>query len=171
MRILVAIPHYFDMSRAADGAAWHGSLAGDPAPRIEALSACVSALHQLFGGPQVIIDIINRETRPANNRFVATKLDVIICTTKGQHLLPRLSLDRTAFLHHPVDVEPPLLGFECHAALHERLGDYDYYAYLEDDLIIRDPWFFAKLAWFHGQLGGAQCSCRTVMRLRELGWL
>jgi hypothetical protein len=33
------------------------------------------------------------------------------------------------------------------------LGDYDYYVYLEDDLISRDPWLFVKLGWFTAQLG------------------
>ena len=57
------------------------------------------------------------------------------------------------FEHRPTRAEPLLLGFECHAALSERLGAYDYYAYLEDDLIVRDPWFFVKLAWFTGHVG------------------
>lgn len=153
MRILVAIPHFFDLSCQARRAPGHGALAGDPAPRIEALSACIASLHQLFGGPQVLIDIARREAKDANAHFAAAKLDVVICTTRGQHLLARLPLDKSAFWHHPTDAEPLLLGFECHAALYERLGDYDYYCYLEDDLIIRDPWFFAKLGWFHGQVG------------------
>ncbi len=153
MRILAAIPHFFDLSREVRRAPEHGALAGDPGPRIEALSACVSALHQLFGGPQVVIDIARREAKDANARFAAAKLDVVVCTTRGQHLLSRVTLDKSALRHHPTDAEPLLLGFECHAALYERLGEYDYYCYLEDDLIIRDPWFFAKLGWFHGQVG------------------
>jgi hypothetical protein len=155
MRILVAIPHFFDASGEVRRAPEHGALAGQPGPRIEALSACVSALHQLFGGPQVIIDIARREAKDANAQLATAKLDVIVCTTRGQHLLSRLPLDRDALRHHPTDVEPPLLGFECHAALYERLGDYDYYCYLEDDLIIRDPWFFAKQGWFQRQVGPA----------------
>src|SRR5262249_279910 len=51
------------------------------------------------------------------------------------------------------DAEPMLLGFECHAALRERRGQYDYYGYLEDDLILHDPWFFAKLASFDKAVG------------------
>ena len=56
-------------------------------------------------------------------------------------------------MHQPTDAEPLLLGFECHAALHERIGDYDYYCYLEDDLVVTDPWLFAKLSWFRDQVG------------------
>ena len=160
---LVAIPHFFDLTREVHHAPGHGSLLGDPAPRIEALSACVSALHQLFGGPQVIIDIARREAKAANDRLAAAKLDVVVCTTRGQHLLSRLPLDRDALQHHPTDAEPPLLGFQCHAALYERLGDYDFYGYLEDDLILHDPWFFAKLGWFQGQVGpGAVLSTQPL---------
>jgi hypothetical protein len=155
MRILVAIPHYFDLNREPLRAPGHGALLGDPAPRIESLAACVSSLHQLFGGPQVMIDIARREAKGANSHIGATKLDVVICTTKGQHLLSRLPLDRGAFSHYPTDAAPLLLGFECHAALYERLGDYDYYCYLEDDLIVRDPWFFAKQRWFTAQVGAS----------------
>jgi hypothetical protein len=76
---------------------------------------------------QVIIDIAWREAKVANVQFAAAKLDVVVCTTRGQHFLSRLSLDRSALRHHSTDAEPPLLGFECHTVLNERLGDYDYY--------------------------------------------
>ena len=92
MRILAAIPHFFDLSRKVCHAPEHGSLTGDPEARIEALTACVSALHQQFGGPQVIIDISRREAKEANTRFAAAKLEVVVCTTRGQHLLSRVPL-------------------------------------------------------------------------------
>ncbi|WP_165219282.1 calcium-binding protein [Aquisphaera insulae] len=153
MRILVAIPHYFDAAGSSPESFRHGSLSRDPAPRAAALTACLSALRQTFDGPQVMIDLATRRAVPANHRFVASKLDIVVCTTRGCHLLSGLSIPRDDYMHQPADVEPLLLGFECHAALHERIGDYDYYAYLEDDLVVTDPWFFAKLAWFHDQVG------------------
>jgi hypothetical protein len=33
------------------------------------------------------------------------------------------------------------------------LGQYDYYCFMEDDLILRDPLFFNKLRWFTRQTG------------------
>lgn len=42
-----------------------------------------------------------------------------------------------------------MLPFECQRVLRDNLGRYDYYVYLEDDLILHDPWFFAKLLWFN----------------------
>ena len=44
--------------------------------------------------------------------------------------------------------QPRLLGYECHEVLASRSGAYDWYCYLEDDLLIRDPLFFEKLRWF-----------------------
>jgi hypothetical protein len=153
MRILVAIPHYFDTEGDSSGAFRHGSLAQNPTTRVEALSACISALRQMFATPQVVIDIAARRGVPVNQRFVASKLDIVVCTTRGRHLLPRLALPPNSFVHQPTDAEPLLLGFECHAALYERIGDYDYYCYLEDDLVVTDPWLFAKLSWFRAQVG------------------
>ena len=92
---------------------------------------------------------------PANLALAPNTLDIVVCTTRGQHVLPGVPLPAGAFRHRPTDAEPRLLGFECHAALHECIGEYDYYGYMEDDLIVRDPWFFAKLAWFDGQVGPA----------------
>lgn len=153
MRILAAIPHFFNRSgRASGDGRRHGSLAGDPAERVAALSACIASLHQLFGRQQCLIDVSRKAARPANHSLVG-EVDVVVCTTRGQHLLERLALPASAFRHQPAEAEPLLLGFECHAVLREGLGRYDYFAYLEDDLITHDPWLFAKLAWFNSHLG------------------
>ncbi len=80
---------------------------------------------------------------------------MVVCTTGDQHALEHLSVDPVTFTHYPTDAEPSLLGFECQAVLGARRGHYDYYGYLEDDLIVRDPWFFLKLAWFSRKLGDA----------------
>jgi hypothetical protein len=153
MQILAAIPHYY----AAPGAAspdgrWHGSVGQHAQARVEALSACIQALHQLYGPAQHIIDQATRVALPANDQ-VAGRIDVVVCTTGANHLLDSLALPDGSLNHHPTECSPTLLGFECHAVLRDRLGGYDYYAYLEDDLIARDPWLFVKLGWFTEQLG------------------
>jgi hypothetical protein len=148
MRLLFAIPHYFDPS--AGGA--HGSLGGDAGDRAQLLENCIAGLHQHFGRPQCEIDIARRTTVPTNLATAVT-LDVVVCTTGSAHLLHRLSLGPAYFTQQSTAAEPRLLGFECHAALRDRLGAHDYYCYLEDDLLIRDPWFFVKLRWFTSQFG------------------
>jgi hypothetical protein len=32
-------------------------------------------------------------------------------------------------------------------------ADYEYFGFMEDDLILSDPWFFQKLFWFNNELG------------------
>jgi hypothetical protein len=153
LQILVAIPHYYGAPSAspADGV-WHGSVGGDPSPRVAALSACIASLHQLYGPAQFIIDQATRVARCANEQ-VSGRVDVVVCTTGANHLLGRLTLPSASYSHRATGCPPRLLGFECHAVLRDRLGSYDYYAYLEDDLIARDPWLFVKLQWFTQQLG------------------
>ncbi len=75
-----------------------------------------------------------------------------VVTSRGHDLLgdcrPRCSFDQVN-----LDVELFSLPFECHALLRDNLGKYDYYCYLEDDLILHDPWLFDKLRWFNQQFG------------------
>jgi hypothetical protein len=152
MRILATIPHYFHAGGGPGGERLHGSQAKDPTPRLRALAACVNALHHLFSSQQCVIDIARRTTRPANPE-AAGQIDVVVCTTRGHHVLGQLAVDRSFYRHHATNAEPKLLGFECQAVLRDHLGRYDYYCYLEDDLILHDPWFFRKLAWFNRQVG------------------
>jgi hypothetical protein len=148
MRLLFAIPHYFD----PEGQGSHGSLRGNPEPRIRALADCLATLRQQFGRPQCEIDIARKTTVPANYA-TAVHLDVVVCTTGADHLLDRLPIGPEYYIHQRTAALPRLLGFECHAVLRDRLGDCDYYCYLEDDLLIRDPLLFVKLKWFTDQFG------------------
>jgi hypothetical protein len=137
MRLLAAIPHYYQPPGASstDGRS-HGSLADPPGNRAVALSYCIAALHQLYGPSQHIIEQVTRVAHPANMQL-AGQVDVIVCTTGQRHVLDHLMIPADSYIHHPTNCPPPFLGFECHAVLRERLGDYEYYAYLEDDLIAR----------------------------------
>jgi hypothetical protein len=148
MRIIFTIAHFFKPSNEGR----HASQRKDPQPRLQALIKSLTALHQLFGKSQSIINIAQRLAFPVN-QSQSHELDIIICTTKDHHLLNQLSLASHLYKHHPTNVEPLLLGFECQAVLQSCLGQYDYYCFLEDDLIIYDPWFFIKLNWFTQQAG------------------
>jgi hypothetical protein len=118
-----------------------------------ALSSCVAAIHQLFGEHQYLINQETLAAEPAN-RNVTAEADVVICTTGPFHLLDRLPIPQSGFRHHATVAHPPLLGYECHDVLRAGLAaGYEYFAYLEDDLILTDPWFFKKLDWFNNELG------------------
>jgi hypothetical protein len=153
MRILFTIAHYFTPSgrRASDGRP-HGSLGKKPEPRVEALSACIRSLHENFGSRQVMMEPTRLVARPVN-QWTAGSIDVVICTTRNCHVLDRLPIPANHFTHHGTDAEPMLLGFECQRVLRDRLGGYDYFCFLEDDLVLHDPWFFRKLGWFSARTG------------------
>jgi hypothetical protein len=148
MRIIFTIAHFFKPSDKGR----HASQQKDPRPRLEALAKSIISLHQLFAKSQSIINIAQRIAFPANQPQ-CHKLDIVICTTQNNHLLNQLSVPSHLYRHHASNAEPILLGFECQAVLQTCLGQYDYYCFLEDDLIIHDPWFFIKLSWFTQQAG------------------
>lgn len=145
MKILFTVAHYFkpqadprygSQSKAKEGA------------RVQALRACVTSLHQLFGQAQAVLRISDRQAIVAND-LLAAKVDVVVCTAGDDHLLGRIGLPAHALVHQRTDAQPLQLGYECHAVLGAALGRYDYYCFLEDDLILRDPLFFTKLHWFN----------------------
>jgi hypothetical protein len=153
MRILITIPHYVNPDGPlADAGRVHGSTAGEPNARVDALTNCLDSLRQIFDPNQRLIIVKDKSTRLVNEQL-ANAIDIVICTTKGRHQLEQLRLAADAYEHLATDAEPLLLGFECQRVLRDRLGDYDYYGYMEDDLVIRDPWFFVKLRWFTDQVG------------------
>lgn len=147
MRLLVVIPHYFYPQGTH---ARHASGKPNAAARVQALAACISALHVHFGTPQHSIHIGARRVIPSNAPYT---LNIVICTTKNRHVLNHLPLPPGLFTHQPVQTEPLYLGFACHQILRENLGQYDYYAYLEDDLIVQDALLLDKILWFRTQAG------------------
>jgi hypothetical protein len=151
MRILFTIPHYF---KPATG--FYGSARANPDARIAALTRALEAIHSNFGHRQGLLNPAIRRLDDTNNQMGATA-DVVICTTRGEHLAA--DLPAGLFSEHATDAEPMLLGYECHDVLGQNLGRYDYYCYLEDDIEIADPWFFRKLAWF-----GAKASDRALLQ-------
>lgn len=147
MRILFAIPHYF-----APQGGTHASQRAARQVRLQALTACLSALHTTFGAPHGQIDIAQRRALPANQHN-AHHIQVHLLTDGEHHLLDDCPLPDTLYTHQVQSVPALHLGFACQRHLAENLGDFDYYVYLEDDLILLDPLFFQKLAWFTLQAG------------------
>jgi hypothetical protein len=151
MRILFTIPHYYHYEAGGQFC----SLTQEPQVRMTAVATCLSALWNTFGREQRMLHIARRAAIPAN-QDLSHEFDVVVCTTRGHHLLDQLPTHARLCTHHATQVEPLLLGFECQAVLRDALGRYDYYAYLEDDLILLDPCFFHKLAWFD-RMTGFEC--------------
>ena len=149
MKLLFAIPHY--CSRVGTPVEKYGSRNLGPVERGAALARCVVSLHQTFGTSQAIIQVGDRKTIPAN-QSMSHQVRVLIVTTGDSHAVAESQLPTDLFDQIDVDVPPMELGFACHRALAEQGHDSDYCCYLEDDLVITDPWWFAKLAWFNRHL-------------------
>jgi hypothetical protein len=104
-------------------------------------------MHSVFGNLQKI-ENLDRLTHTEANRAIAGEVDVVVCVTGKAHLLDGCPWE-ALFERRISNCQPEMLGFECEAVLRDRLGSYDFYGYVEDDLIIRDPWFFEKLRLFN----------------------
>jgi hypothetical protein len=148
MRLLFVIPHYF---KGLDPAATNRSHRAEArTERLHALVATVAALHQNFGGGHGL-DHFNRVAwqNPASDR-----VDIVICTAGSAHLLDGAPQMRPWYRQHATAADPAMLGFECHRLLAEARGRYDYYGYVEDDIVLTDPLFFRKRRLFD-RLAGA----------------
>ncbi len=72
---------------------------------------------------------------------------------RDHNILPLLGLAPETFEIEYVTGKAPWIPFHAQSLLRDRLGSYDFYCYLEDDIIIRDPAFFEKLLWFQNTFG------------------
>jgi hypothetical protein len=149
-RLLFVIPHCFNPG-AGTGTR---SSTSAPKTRSSALARSVATLHQAFGVHQYSIDVSQSDVtaQPVSDPMRGS-VDVVICTTRGLHLLQDPLLPGDAYTHSERDVEPELLGFECRTVLADAFGEYDYYCFLEDDVMVSDPLFFVKLGWFNDCTG------------------
>lgn len=144
MKILITIPHYYNESKQSI----HGS-GKSPQPRMKALSACLFNIYSLFSLAQYMLDIRDKKAVKVNNDYTHS-IDVIICTTGDKHLLNQANIPNNFYAHHKSKLEnPKYLGFECQKILKGNLDKYDYYCFMEDDLIIQDSYFFEKIKWFN----------------------
>ena len=150
MRILLAIVHHWN----PEGGGAHGSLRKDPAPRVEAFQQQLLALQRL-GLRQAQLNMAAMEAQPVNEQL-QHQIEIKVITDGEHHILDRVA-PPYKHLFQMVVAEPATpkhLGFEAQRFLASRLQDaYDLYGYLEDDLVIHDPWFFRKIDWFRRLVG------------------
>lgn len=150
MRILLAIVHHWN----PEGGGRHASLRPDPGPRLEAFEQQLLALQRL-GRRQAQLNITAMAAQPAN-QAVQNDIQIAVITDGEHHLIDRLHGSYHG-LYTLVLTAPPTarhLGFEAQRFLASRLeAGFDLYGYLEDDLVIHDPWFFQKIDWFARAFG------------------
>jgi len=148
-RILFVIVHYFN----PHGNGSLGSLRNDPPGRANALGNSITSLHDLFNKRTISLDYRSTYlSRPANTDFSYT-IEILVLTTQGMTVFDYLSINPDLFEEVPTTADPLKLGFEVNRLFQEQRGHYDWYVYLEDDIILHDPLFFLKLRWFESTVG------------------
>jgi hypothetical protein len=154
-KVLVVIPHY-----CGKGNGLYGSTGGDTKARSAILERVIEGIHVSLGSRQAFLLWLEQHVPGKGNGRVIhaneafrSAMDVIVCTTGENHLIPSLGTPAGLYRQQPTGAEPMKLGFACHEVLRAAIGRYDWYCYLEDDLLITDPCFFTKLEWFVKQFG------------------
>jgi hypothetical protein len=145
MRLLIIVPHYFNPDPA--GNSLYGSCLPDPVSRIAGLNAAIVGLHRYFGPNHYGLNGRRLEGHEPS------VLDIVIVTVQGKNVLEWIGITPQHYEVVHFGGDPMMLGFEVHRIMRERAGAYDYYGYMEDDLIIDDPAFFHKLSWFQSCFG------------------
>jgi hypothetical protein len=148
MRILLVMPHFF--GEPIPDATNRSRLASARTERLRALVASICGPHQAMGTGTYGLD--HGQARAQRSRS-GQRIDLVICTTRNAHLLDEIRALRTLFQHHPTDAEPMMLGFECHKVMRQARGRYDYYGFIEDDVVLTDPLFFRKRRLFDQRFG------------------
>jgi hypothetical protein len=140
MRILVTIAHYFKT----------GQTAHRPLTKIAALNAQIVGLHRYFGSRRLSFNPQDPQATVAS----VYGLDIVIITQRDANLLDQVGINSNAFSVEYCDLDQPmLLPFEAQRIMRDRVGQYDVYAYMEDDLVVDDPAFFEKIVWFSREFG------------------
>ena len=150
MRILIVIPHYF--KGKADPTVNRSTQIGARAERLHALVASISSLHQALGNSTYGLDHGLRTAWPLTPEGPHA-LDIVVITSGKDHLVHELAPLHRMFRHHATDVDPLMLGFEGHKLLRDARGKYDYYGYVEDDIVIVDPLLLRKRRLFDRTFG------------------
>ena len=163
MRILITIVHHWN----PDGNGNHASLRKDPRPRLQALHDQLLHLRRL-GTQQGVLNIRDKAVNNANQNL-RHHFTVRLVTDGEHHVLDQLDPGHQRWIEHaPTSpVSPRHLGFEAQRLLAESLEEgFDLYGYFEDDLIIQDPFFFHKIAWFQAHIGSDAVLLPQRMELR-----
>ena len=149
MRVLVVTCHYFGQKTDGSTAAIFSSQL-DPLARIAAVNASFVALHRHFGPRRHGKD---PSTRLPEDRTPERTLDIVVLQVPGKGLLDSIGIDPGCYAIEYFDGPPMMLCFEAQRVLRERVGGYDVYAVIEDDMVIHDPLFLDKVATFARAFG------------------
>ncbi|WP_146210762.1 hypothetical protein [Azospirillum sp. TSO35-2] len=154
MKILCVIPHFY---RPKAGHTAGGNNSNDisrKAERIAVLGETISAFHQLYGNRVAGLDHWRKVAWQAASPH-SCEVDVVVCTLGDDHLLDALEISPVLYRRVKINdgFSPSQLGFTAHMVMREFAGRYDWYCYVEDDVVMTDPLFFRKRALFDAEFG------------------
>lgn len=155
LRLRVAIPHFFGEGASEASGGYGSGRRGNRLPRSLALARCLGSVLGLNrAAHDWILNIAERQLELTPAPAVAglaglqVELHLFVC---GEHWLqevvelfaPRLQLHQLAL------ADPMQLPLKAVQQLLDLDSPADLSLYLEDDLVIQDPRYADKLAWFH----------------------
>ena len=158
-RHLFIIPHYYTYAPDSD----LGSEYEPREARSRIVARSIAAIRETFGRSLSVFPGHRSPDMPGN------VVDIVVVTNRNDHLLADIGDSAKLVQHVTVDDAPMNLGFAAHRILADRLGQYDRYGYLEDDLVVHDPLLFAKQDWFGATFGSG--SLLAPMRYEASGGL
>lgn len=171
MKVLITIPHYYKFRPNYV----YGSSSETKESRVKALRNMLIALRENFSLPHSI-GMQEYEDKDGVPPYIVYRpvdlrhrldIDICICTNEEDHLIKDLNLPDDFFQWKIFSLnDSRYLGFACHQVLLENKGRYDYYAFMEDDLVIHDLFFFQKLQWFE-KMFGSDCLLQPYRYQRE----
>lgn len=168
MRIAIIMAHYFQELANSNIAA--GSTLQGMERKINAVTETLHAL-KLLSQKGTYVTNCSDYIVPINSNCI-NDVDIFVCTIGEQHILNKLPIPRHYFNRVGFSkVEPTSLTFICQIVLRDlylKNQDYDFYCYIDDDIVIRDLSFFQKLMWLNKQLDNENIlimpSCYEISR-------
>lgn len=148
MKVLAVIPHYY---RPRPGSAHGSEDAGARAARQAAVDELLNALAMQFQAQSFELDFDSRSI--AHRPTAVAGMEIVFVVAGDAHLLDAIDRNARRFQVARAAVDPPLLGFECHRLMRDNRDAFDLFFYCEDDLVIHDPLYFEKIAWFARTFG------------------
>jgi hypothetical protein len=148
-RLLLVIAHFFKPDEKGH---YSSTSTGMRDVRRKVLEQVLLHWRSRYNPPQTI-DISVKCFRPSPVA-PAVSLDIAILLHENNHLLTEDMVSR--YRLRPVAVQtnnPRQLPFAAHQLMADSLGDYDWMAYSEDDLLIHDPLWLTKMQAFAQAMG------------------
>ncbi len=154
LRLRVAIPHFCREGNSKEEEGYGSIRHGSRWPRSIALARCLGSVLALNRSPQDwILNMAENvlETTPPTRQAklcpVHVELHLFVC---GEHWLQEVveCYASRIHLHHVELDDPQLLPLEAVRQLLDMADPADLSMYLEDDLVVQDPYYLDKLIWF-----------------------